>query len=452
MLSTLFRTIAVVLLGAFAIASIGGFSAVAQVSLLTVLIVFLWATALVPEFFASLVFLALVLVSGVVSEEAALAGFQSKAVWLAFSGIIIGAAIQQHKLGGVLFNRVLKFVRSYRTLVWSVASFGLLLSFVVPSAMGRVVMMAPLVLAICDRYGLARGSAAQAGVCLAVLAGTVFPAMAILPSNVPNVVMLGAMEATFDRGVTYVNYFVLNFPVLGLGSFVVLTSLICWLFPGHIDPVENDNQPQAWTGDQKRLAAVLLITLVFWGTDALHGISAAWIGLAAAVICMTPVIGVISPKVFGTLNFGPWFFVAGAIGLGAMVRESGLVAGLWQGLTSSIPLADLSAPLQYATIVLTTIVLAILSTLPAAPSIFTPMAAAVSQTLGWPVDAVVLAQVASFFFFMFPYQAPPVIIGIAMLHISVGRTMKLLALHTLIGVLVLLPLQYIWGRSIGVFP
>lgn len=452
MIQTIFRTIALALLCAFAVANFAGLPPLLQVSLLTVLIVFLWATSIVPEFFASLLFLALVLVSGVASEQAALAGFQSKAVWLAFAGIILGAAIQQHKLGSILFNRVLGKVRSYRALVWSVASAGLLLSFVVPSAMGRVVMMVPLVLGVCDRFELAKGSPARTGLCLALLAGTVFPAMTILPSNVPNVVMLGAMEAAFGHGITYGDYFLLNFPVLGLGAFVILPSLICRLFPGRVEPVRLSVEPHEWTGGQKRLGLVLLATLAMWATDSLHGISAAWIGLAAAVICMTPVIGVLPPQVFGTLNFGPWFFVAGSIGLGAMVRESGLATQMWEALSHALPLASLAAPLQYGSIVLTTMLVAILATLPAAPSIFTPMAAGVSQTLGWPVDATVLAQVPSFVLFMFPYQAPPVIIGIALLAVPVRQAMKLMVLHTVIGLLILAPLHYVWGRMLGVFP
>ncbi len=451
-MQTVFRFVALALLCAFAIANIGHFPPLLQVSLLTVLIVFLWATSIVPEFFASLLFLALVLVSGVASEQAALAGFQSKAVWLAFAGIILGAAIQQHKLGSILFNRVLGKVRSYRALVWSVATAGLLLSFVVPSAMGRVVMMVPLVLGVCDRFELEKGSPARIGLCLALLAGTVFPAMTILPSNVPNVVMLGAMEAAYGHGVTYGNYFRLNFPVLGIGSFLILPFLICRLFPGHVDPVSVASEQHEWTSGQKRLALLLLATLIMWASDSLHGISAAWIGLAAAVICMTPVIGVLQPQVFGTLNFGPWFFVAGSIGLGAMVRESGLVTDVWQTLSTALPLAGLAAPLQYGAIVLMTMLLSILATLPAAPSIFTPMAAGVSQTLGWPVDATVLAQVPSFVLFMFPYQAPPIIIGIALLGVPVRQAMKLLVTHTLAGLIVLVPLHYLWGRALGVFP
>lgn len=451
-LAIVFRAIVIALLIAFAGVMIGDFSPVVRVSLLTILIIFLWATAIVPEYFGALVFFALVLVSGVATEKAALAGFQSKAVWLALAGAILGVAIHEHKLGNVLFNRLLRRINSYKALIWSISSSGLLLSFLVPSAMGRVVMMAPLVLAICDKFGLAKGSPARIGVCLSILAGSVLPAMTILPANVPNVVMLGAMEASYGRGITYVDYLILNFPVLGIGTFLIVTALISWLFPGHIDPVKDEDKPAVWTAKQKHLALILALTLGFWGTDALHGISAAWIGLAAAVICMTPFIGVIPPKLFNSVNFGPWFFVAGAIGLGAVVRESGMVANLWQGLSSVLPLADFSAPFQYISIVLGTVGLAILSTMPAMPSIFTPMATAVAQTTGWPVDAVVLAQVPAFIFFMFPYQAPPVLISLMLMNIPAGQMVKFLVAQTILGLVVLVPLHYLWGRMLGVFP
>lgn len=447
-----FRAIAIALICAFAATIFAGLSPVVQVAALTVLIIFLWATAIVPEYFAALAFLALVLVSGVASEQAALAGFQSKAVWLAFAGAILGVAIQEHKLGDVLFNRILRKIHSYRALIWSVASAGLLLSFLVPSSMGRVIMMAPLVLGICDRFALPKGSSARIGVCLAILSGTVLPAMTILPSNVPNVVMLGAMEASYGRGITYVDYLMLNFPVLGIGTFLLITWLIGWLFPGHVDPVQEEYRPSVWTSKQKRLAFILVVTLGFWGTDTLHGISAAWVGLAAAVICMTPLVGVVPPKAFNTVNFGPWFFVAGAIGLGAVVRESGMVTSLWQNMSSVLPLADLAAPFQYLSIVIGTLTLAILSTMPAMPSIFTPMAAAVAQTTGWPVDAVILAQVPAFIFFMFPYQAPPVLVSLMLLSIPAGQMVKFLVAQTLLGLAVLVPLHYLWGRTIGVFP
>ncbi len=452
MTRTLFWTLAGALLLAFAAAHLAGLDVAIQTALLAVFIVLLWATAIVPEFYAALLFFALVLVSGVASETAALAGFQSKAIWLVFAGIILGAAIQQQEIGKAAFDRLVGRITSYRALIWSLALGGLALSFVVPSAMGRVMLIAPLIAALCDRLALAPASPERTGVCLAAIAGAVFPAFTILPSNVPNVVMLGAMEASYGHGITYGDYFVLNFPVLGAGALLLLPALICRLFPGRIEGVPDASAAQPWTAGQMRLAVILLATLAFWASDALHGVPAAWSGLAAAVVCLAPRIGVLPPAMFKTLNFGSWFFVAGAIGLGAVVAESGLGAALWQIVAAAAPLGELNAALQYAVLVLTSMVLAAVATLPAGPSVFTPLAGTISKTLGWPVDAVVLAQVPSFLLFVFPYQAPPVLVGLTLLDVPFGRAVKLLGLYTLIGVLVLVPLHYLWGRLLGVFP
>ena len=72
------------------------------------------------------------------------------------------------------------------------------MSFVVPSAMGRVMIMTPIVLALADRVGFAPGGRGRAGMVLATALGTMLPAYGILPSNVPNMAMMGAAATIYD--------------------------------------------------------------------------------------------------------------------------------------------------------------------------------------------------------------------------------------------------------------
>ncbi|MEM7427958.1 MAG: SLC13 family permease [Pseudomonadota bacterium] len=423
------------------------------IALIIMATVLLWATLAVPEHYTALLFIASVLVLGLAGPETALAGFKSQAVWLVFAGIVFGAAIQKHEMGSAIFDRVLGVLGSYSKLVWALAAIGLGLSFLIPSAMGRVVLLAPLVAGLCDRLGLSQNAPARTGLCLTAVAATTLPAFTVLTSNVPNVVLLGAMETAFGRGITYGDYLLLNFPVLGLGVFVLIPLLIQRLFPGgDAGPEQTIQASSPWTGDQRRLMIILLGTLVFWATDNVHGIAAAWVGLAAALICMAPLLGAIRPATVTQLNFGPWFFVAGAISVGAVVRDSGLGPTLGAYMFGGGTLSGLPSLLQYAALVSGSAVLAVFTTLPASPSIFTPLAGSLAETIGWPVEAVVLAQVPSFIFFAFPYQAPPVLVGITMLNIPLGQSMKFFALACLIGLTLLTPLHYLWGSSIGVFP
>ena len=53
----------------------------------------LWATALVPGYFASLLLFASVLIAGLQPAPLVFSGFASAAVWLIISGFVIGSAV-----------------------------------------------------------------------------------------------------------------------------------------------------------------------------------------------------------------------------------------------------------------------------------------------------------------------------------------------------------------------
>jgi len=419
---------------------------------LVLLVAFLWATLALPEYYTSLAFMALALILALAPPETVLSGFSSKAIWLVFAGVIFGAAIQQLDLGAALFDRVLTRQLSYGTLVWLTAGFGLVLAFLVPSAMGRVMLLAPMAAAFSEQNGFAADSNERTGICVAAIFSTTIPAFTILPSNVPNVVLLGASETLYGISFSYLDYLTINFPILGIGSFLATTLLIWLLYPGSGGIAGKESEPGAWTPQQTRLLAVLVLTLSLWLTEEFHGISAAWVGLGAAIICMVPAFGIIPPSTITSINLGPWFFVAGIIGLGAVARHNGLADLLWSALHQVADPGDMTGFGTYVLIITLSMLLALLTTTPAAPSLFAPLAGPLASESGWPLTAVLYAEIPSFFLFALPYQAPPILVGLMLLNIPLGKAVRVLALAALFGAIVLVPLHYLWGRMLGVFP
>ena len=96
--------------------------------------------------------------------------------------------------------------------------------------------------------------------------------------------------------------------------------------------------------------------------------------------------------------------------------------------------------------------LAEFTTLPAAPSVFTPLAASIAQTIGWSVDGVVLAQIPSFVIFALPHQAPPVLVGLTLLKIPLREAMRFFIFSFLLGAVVLIPPALLLGTLFGLFP
>ncbi len=63
-----------------------------------------------------------------------------------------------------------------------------------PSKLGRIALMIPVTLALCDAFGLGPGRPGRTGAVLAVGVATPVLSAAILPANVPNLVMAGSAE------------------------------------------------------------------------------------------------------------------------------------------------------------------------------------------------------------------------------------------------------------------
>src|SRR3546814_9990892 len=125
---------------------------------------------------------------------------------------------------------VARIGRSYLTVLAGLALGCIGLSFLMPSVMGRVLLLVPIVVALSDSLGYAEGSRGRAGIVMVTLLATYMPSCAILPSNVPNMVLAGAAETTHGVTLTYGAYFLLHFPVLGALRTVLIVALGWLLF------------------------------------------------------------------------------------------------------------------------------------------------------------------------------------------------------------------------------
>jgi len=233
----------------------------------------LWATALLPEYLTALLFFAAAMILRLAPADTVFSGFGSSAFWLILSGFVLGTAIR--KVG--LAARVARLLAgslsgSWPQMVAGVVSLTYALAFVMPSNMGRIALLMPIVMALAERAGLAEGSRGRIGLALAVGFGTFQLSASILPANVPNLVMAGAAESTLGLHFSYLPYLLLHAPVLGLLKGAVLAACICVLFPARPVLAAVIETPAPLTGNERRLSCLLLATLLFWMTDALHGI------------------------------------------------------------------------------------------------------------------------------------------------------------------------------------
>lgn len=420
---------------------------------LGLIVIGLWATGIVPEYLPALLFFLVAILLRMAPPATIFSGFASTAFWLVFSGVVIGTAVNRTGLGQRLAQLLTGwFGNRYGAVIVGLVTVGTLLSFVMPAAMGRVLLIMPIAMAIADRFGFAPGRKGRTGIALAAGMGCFIPAFGILTANVANLVLAGAAEQQHGLHLTYGAYLLLHFPVLGLCKAVAIAGLILWLFPdSSTAPAPAPARP-AMGSDERRLAVVLALALAFWVTDFAHHVSPAWVGLAAALLCLYPPLGIMAQKAFAEMNWGPILYVAGILGFAALVSSSGLGDALAVGLMAVLPLDAASPAKGFAALTLAGMALSAAVTIPAVPAVMAPLADDFARASGLSVEAVLMLQVLSFSTLLLPYQGPPLVVAMALGGVRFADGTKVTLALAAITLLVLMPLDYLWWQWLGWAP
>ncbi|WP_243079289.1 SLC13 family permease [Pantoea sp. MQR6] len=413
--------------------------------------IILWATARLPEFITALLFFAAAMLLHIAPAESVFSGFSSPAFWLVLSGFILGLAMR--KVG--LADRWASFLsvalsQSWPRMVSGVITLSYLLAFIMPSNMGRIALLMPVVAAMANQVGIKEGTRGWIGLALAVGLGTFQLSSSILPANVPNLVLIGAADNAFHLHFNWMPWWLLHTPVLGIAKGILLIITIIYLFPAK--PVHRITRPDtsAFTAAEWRLMFITALTLLLWITDGWHGISPAWIGLAAACICLLPKVGFIDGNEFANgVNFRTCLYVAAILGVTTVVVDSGLGEAIANGLLAITPLAPDSPFISFISLNALTSALNFVVTANGVPAMFTPMAQQFADASGFSLTTVVMIQVFAYATPLLPYQASPIVVAIALGKVPVREGVKLCLLVAIVSALILLPLNYLWFLLLG---
>ncbi len=91
------------------------------------------------------------------------------------------------------------------------------------------------------------------------------------------------------------------------------------------------------------------------------------------------------------------------------------------------------------------------TTSPGVPAVFGPLAADLSAATGFPLVTVLMTQVIGFSSILFPYQSPPVMVGMQLAGVRWASGLRLTLCLAAISLLILTPINYAWWTFLGVF-
>jgi di/tricarboxylate transporter len=425
---------------------------------LTVATVGVLATQALPEHVAALAFLAIAAAFRIAPPDVVFGGVHTSVIWLMLSGVVIGAAMRETGLDAALAARVLgRRAVDFRSAALWLLLLSLALSFVMPATMARVVVLVPIALAVADRLRHAEGSRGRHGLVIAVVFGSLMPSYAILPANLPNVVILGAAEALYGARFTYVEYLGWLFPVVGVLKSIVLYALIVHRFGDRAIGLEaapaGPSSPIAPRRPERAraLAWILAAVVLGWMTDFVHHVAPGWIALVAAVIVLVPAFGFLPREAFGReIGLAPFFYLAGVLGIGAVAAHTGLGEILARAFAAEVGLAPGATARNYAALVALAMLLVQTMTSPAAAAVCASLAGELAQATGLPVKTVLMAELFGMSTVVFPYVAPPLVVGLALGRVPAGEAARFTFTLAVITVVVLAPVNFALWEWTGI--
>lgn len=413
----------------------------------------LWATHVIPEHVTALAFMVLAVILGIATPAVAFSGFAGGAAWFVFGGIIIGLAVTDTGLGQRIARSALRGIAlSYGRALTGLMLACLILTFLVPASIGRIVIVMPIALALADHMGFEPGSRGRTGLAVLTGWGCTLPSLAVLPAGLPNIVMFGAAETIYGEVPTYGEFFLWHFPLMGLARAVLLVGIVMLLFPDTARPAKLERDHTPMPARQRTLLAVLCVTLTLWSTDFIHHISPAWIALLSALVILLPGLKLAPPNALvDNTNLRPFFYIAGILAVGAIVASSGLGAEIGAFLTSWIELDPTRPILNYVSLIGIAMAFGVAATTPGAPTLLAPLAQDLSTASGMPLMLVLMTQVVGLSAMILPYQAPPLVVAMGLANIRLFDAIRTVLAMTAVTLFLLAPLNYLWWQLLGLF-
>lgn len=412
----------------------------------------LWASGLLAESLTAILFFTFATLIRLAPPEIIFSGLTSSPFWLIFSGLVIGAAIRESGLGNHIAGILARHINSsYRIALTSTVLFGLAMSFLMPSAMGRILLILPILKELAEKLGHKQGSSPHTGLVIGGIMGTLLPSFAILPANIPNNILAGIIESTTGQALGFGDYFIVHFPILGLAKTILLLAVLHVYYRGTDKRAQQKKADAArpMSAKQKQMAILLTTALALWSMDGWHHVSPAWIGMAVAAICLLPWSGFLPAKGLQTINLEPLFYVGGVMGVGALLTHSGLSQNLAAWMLGLVSLVPGDNAINFMKLSGMSVAVGLLTTLPGIPAVLTPLSSELAVAAGFSTTTVLVTQVIGFSTIVLPYQAPPLILAMQSGQLPRRELTVLCLITAVLTAIVLWPLEYLWLEMIG---
>ncbi|GGM61059.1 anion transporter [Halarchaeum rubridurum] len=419
-------------------------TAQARVLAITLFAIVAWIAAPVPPWVTGLTAIGLI---GLAQTPAlALSGFGSPATWLIVFGLVVGEATRRSGLATATQAFVFRHLDVdgadprglYYRLLALLCAVGLAFALLLPAALVRVLIAIPVLVEVGSVFEDRRP---RLGVFFAPLFATYYGASGILTANLPNVIITGIVESIAGVSITWSQWFVSLFPVMSLGRVLLIFAVVGVLYrPAADAALSPPTAADVETGDARRMLCLLFVGVVFWASDAVHGLHPMFGALLVAVLALLPRVGVMNYDAVEDVDFSVVFFVGAVFAVSAALAETGFTETAANALLRFIP-ADAPSAVVLACVFFVTTALTFVIEGVAVSSVLTPILVTFAASAGIPVDHVAYVEASALATFFFPYQSAVLVVILRADLVETRDVVRTASVLSLATILLLLPAE-----------
>lgn len=266
---------------------------------------------------------------GVARFNVAFSGFANDTAWFLFSALLLGVLATRSGVARRLaYVVMLRVGITYPRILLGLVLTDFLLTFIVPSGIARLVIVAAIALGLVEAFRVQSGSNVARGMFLILTyTANIFDKMIIAGAG--SITARGLIEKVGGVEVLWSVWFLAFLPC-SIITVLVAWRLTLWLYPPEKVKLEGGHEylhaelrkMGAWSTLEKKAAALIAVAVLLWLTDFVHHIPSAVIGMGVVLFALLPPIGILQSEDMRRLNYMPVFFVATAVSMGSVLEAT----------------------------------------------------------------------------------------------------------------------------------
>jgi len=374
-----------------------------------------WAFQITQPGYTSGLYLVLLTVFGVAKTTLIFSVWSASMMWLIIGAFMIAGAVKESGLGErIAYKYIIKYVSSFKSIIIGIFILTFILSLLIPHPWPRAFMIMSVMAVVIKSAKIPKEDAVKIG--FTVFASSV-PVSLIFLTGDATISPLAIQSSGQVLG--WMGWFRLMGPPAIIASIISCFMILILFKPSQEVHVDKDEMRKKlielgpMTGKEKRTAFWIILAIILWMTDTIHGVDIGWVTVFIAMMMAMPIVGkILTPASWSGVPVHVLVFLTAAVAIGRVGGATGMNAWI---ATTILPAAVPTNPFILAAFITTVAIIIhmLLGSVIAVMGIVIPAMIAFTSSMGVnPLVPALLAYTAVASHYVLPFQHLNMLVGL----------------------------------------